>query len=221
MNDYLNSFFLGYLPYIALAVFFFGVWTHWHGSNATVQATSSQFFRKDRKLLWGSVLFHYAILLVLLGHIFGLLMPPAAYRWLMTDETKRSLAIVMGSLSGLGALIGLTMLVTRRFTDKRVRINSSFQDYFIAILLWVQILLGLMGTYHTAHAPLANYLSLDEWAQGVVRFDPDAWKYIASVNIVYKLHIINGFFIFILFPYSKLMHMVAAPIRYVLQKKNR
>lgn len=221
MNNYLNNFFLGYLPYIALTAFFVGVVYRWYLANPTIQATSSQFFRRDRNIQWGGVLFHYAILLVLLGHIFGLLTPPWAYRWLMTDETKRTLAIVMGSLSGLAALTGLTMLIIRRFADVRVRVNSSFQDYFIAILLWIQIVLGLLGTYHTAHAPLSDYLSLDEWAQGIVRFEPDAWKYIASAGWIYKLHIVNGFLIFILFPYTKLMHMVAAPVRYAFSKRNR
>lgn len=219
MNDYLNNLLLGFLPYIAFAVFVFGIWYHWRVSNKTVQATSSQFLRNDRKIGWGSVLFHYAILLVLLGHIFGLLTPAWMYWWIMTDETKRMLAIVMGSISGLMALAGITLLLVRRFTDIRIRANSSFQDYFIAVLILVQIVLGLLGTYLTARSPIEDYLSLDSWAQGLVWFEPDAWKYISTVDLIYKLHIINGFLIFILFPFTKLMHMVVAPIRYLLDKK--
>lgn len=219
MNNYLNNLFLGYLPYIAFAVFVVGVGYHWHISNKTIQANSSQFLQDDGKIKWGSVLFHYAILLVLLGHVFGLLTPPWMYQWFMTNETKRMLAISMGSVSGLVALGGITILVIRRLTDVRIRVNSTFQDYFIAILILVQIVLGLMGTYLTAHAPIENYLSLDYWAQGVVWFEPQAWKYISSIDIIYKLHIINGFLIFILFPFSKLMHMVVAPVRYLIHRK--
>lgn len=218
MNDYLNNLLLGYLPYIALAVFVFGTWYRWQVSNRTVQASSSQFFRRDRKMGWGSMLFHFAILMVLFGHVFGLLTPPWLYRLVMSDETKRLLAIVMGSASGIVALVGITMLFVRRCTDVRVRANSSFQDYFIAALILAQIALGLVGTYITARSPIEEYMSLDYWAQGLVWFEPDAWKYIASIDIVYKLHIINGFLIFILFPYTKLVHMVVAPVFYLLKR---
>lgn len=217
MTDYLNNLLLGYFPYIALAVFATGVLYHLWISDKTIQATSSQFLRGGKGMFWGSTLFHYAILLVLAGHIFGLLTPEWLYRLIMTDETKRLLAIIMGSLSGGVALIGITMLVIRRIGDARIRAVSSFQDYFIPILIIVQILLGLTCTYITANSPIENYLSVDYWAQGLVWFEPDAWKYIADINIFYVLHIVNGFLIFILFPFTKFMHMLMAPVRYLFK----
>lgn len=217
MTYYLNNLLLGYFPYIALAVFATGVLYHLWISDKTIQATSSQFLRGGKGMFWGSTLFHYAILLVLAGHIFGLLTPEWLYRLVMTDETKRLLAIIMGSLSGSVALIGITMLLIRRLGDARIRAVSSFQDYFIPILIIVQILLGLTCTYITANSPIENYLSVDYWAQGLVWFEPDAWKYIADINILYVLHIVNGFLIFILFPFTKFMHMLMAPVRYLFK----
>lgn len=214
MNDYLNNLLLGYFPYIALAVFTAGVLYHLWISNKTIQATSSQFLRGGKDMFWGSTLFHYAILLVLAGHIFGLLTPEWLYSLVMTTETKRLLAIIMGTISGGVALVGITLLVLRRIGDARIRAISSFQDYFVAILLLVQIVLGLLCTYITANAPVEHYLALDYWAQGLVWFEPDAWKYIADIHILYVLHIVNGFLIFILFPYTKLMHMLMVPVRY-------
>lgn len=221
MSAFLNNLFLGYFPYMATAVMIAGLIYRRAVSDRTIEAPSTQFLGEDGPLMKSSILFHYAILLVLAGHIFGLLTPPALYRWIMTDDTKRWLAVVLGSLSGLAALLGITLLFIRRLRNPRVRANSSFQDYFIPVWLIVQIVLGLLGTYHTAHAPLANYMALDEWAQGLVCFQPDAWKYIAPTNIVYKLHIVNGFLIFIFFPYTKLIHIIVAPIRYFFKSNDR
>ena len=107
--EYLNNFFLGYLPYVALTVLATGLIYRTIRRNNTIQASSSQFISNDKSLRWGSTLFHYAILLVLLGHILGLLTPEWLYNWFMTNETKRLLAILMGSISGAAALVGITL----------------------------------------------------------------------------------------------------------------
>lgn len=216
ISDYLNNFFLGYLPYIALGVFFSGFIYRVYRRNNTIQATSSQFVSNDRGILWGSVLFHFAIIMVFFGHIFGLLVPEWAYNWLMSNETKRMLAIILGSLSGTVALVGVTMLTIRRFTNKRVRATGKIQDYMIVSLLLLQIALGLWGTYITTQSPLEDYLAMDHWAQGVAIFEPEPWRYIADQSVIYKLHIINGFLIFIIFPFTKLMHMVMVPVNFTL-----
>lgn len=75
-----------------------------------------------------------------------------------------------------------------------------------------------MGTYHTAHARLENYMALDKWAQGLVCFQPDAWRYIIHTDLVYKRHIVHVFLIFILFPYTQLIHIIVAPVRYFFRE---
>lgn len=215
-SDYLNSFFLGYLPYIAMAVFVTGLIYRICRRNNTIQVTSSQFVSKDKSVFWGSTLFHYAIIMVFFGHLFGLLAPEWMYRWLMTNETKRMLAIIMGSISGGVALIGIIMLTYRRFTNKRVKATGKPQDYLIVSLLLFQIALGLWGTHITAQAPLQDYLDMEHWAQGTAIFKPNSWEHIVDADMVFKLHIVNGFLICIIFPFTKLMHMVMVPINYAI-----
>lgn len=215
-SDYLNNFFLGYLPYIALSVFLCGFFYRVYRRNNTIQVTSSQFVKKDKSLIWGSMLFHFAIIVVFFGHIFGLLMPEWMYSWFMSNQTKMLLAIIMGSISGIIALIGITILTARRFTDKRVIATSKPQDFIIAALILLQIALGLWGTYITSNSPLENYMAMDHWAQGIAIFKPDSWLYIADASIIYKLHIVNGFLIFLIFPFTKLMHMVVVPINFLI-----
>lgn len=214
--EYLNNFFLGYLPYVALTVLATGLIYRTIRRNNTIQASSSQFISNDKSLRWGSTLFHYAILLVLLGHILGLLTPEWLYNWFMTNETKRLLAILMGSISGAAALVGITLLVVRRFSNKRVWGTSKIQDYVIVVLLLVQISLGLWCTYITTQSSLEDYMAMEYWAQGIFIFEPDSWKYIADADLIYKLHIVNGFLIFIIFPFTKLMHMIMVPVQYAI-----
>jgi nitrate reductase gamma subunit len=214
--EYLNNFFLGYLPYVALTVLATGLIYRTIRRNNTIQASSSQFISNDKSLRWGSTLFHYAILLVLLGHILGLLTPEWLYNWFMTNEKKRLLAILIGSISGAAALVGITLLVVRRFSNKRVWATSKIQDYVIVVLLLVQISLGLWCTYITTQSSLEDYMAMEYWAQGIFIFEPDSWKYIADADLIYKLHIVNGFLIFIIFPFTKLMHMIMVPVLYAI-----
>jgi nitrate reductase gamma subunit len=215
-SDYLNNFFLGYLPYIALGVFIAGLLYRVYRRNNTIQATSSQFVSNDKSILWGSPLFHFAIIMVFFGHVFGLLTPEWMYNWLITNETKRMLAVGMGSLSGIVALIGITILAVRRFTNRRVQAAGKVQDYVIVALLLFQIALGLWGTYITSQSSIEDYMAMEHWAQGIFIFKPDSWKYIADTDMIYKLHIVNGLLIFIIFPFTKLMHMAMVPVNFVL-----
>lgn len=215
--DYLNSFLFGFMPYLALGVFLAGFIYRICRYNASVQATSTQFLSNDRYLRWGSNLFHFAILGVVAGHIFGLLAPEPLYIWLISNETKRMLAIIMGGLTGTVACIGIVLLCLRRFTNTRIRITSRPADFFIILLLLVQIILGLGGTYITAQSPLSSYMALDHWAQGIFIFQPDTWRWIAEASLVHKLHIIIGILILLIFPFTKLMHMMVAPVGYMLE----
>lgn len=218
MTYFWNNFFFGYLPYIALAVLIFGVLARFKWGNKTIHATSTEFLDRSSSLQWGSMLFHYGIILVFFGHFFGLLTPQWLYEIFMTVETKRILAISLGATSGFVALFGLILLLSRRLRNKNIYANSTFQDIYIVILLIIQITLGLLCTIETSRSPISTYLSLDYWAQGLVLFEPIAWKYIVGIPLIYKLHIINGFFIFLLFPYSKLIHFLVAPLNYFFRR---
>jgi len=106
--------------------------------------------------------------------------------------------------------------VVRRFSNKRVWATSKIQDYVIVVLLLVQISLGLWCTYITTQSSLEDYMAMEYWAQGIFIFEPDSWKYIADADLIYKLHIVNGFLIFIIFPFTKLMHMIMVPVLYAI-----
>ncbi|GET29398.1 respiratory nitrate reductase subunit gamma [Prolixibacter sp. SD074] len=213
MENYINNFLFTYLPHIAMAVFWFGLITRIVKTSRTIQAKSSQFLAGDG-LKWGSNLFHYGIVLVFIGHFTGLFTPEKLYHLVMTTATKRVLAVSLGAVFGTLTFIGIIILIIRRFRNERIRLNSNPQDYFIIFLLLVEVGLGLASMATTATSSVENYAALGEWAQKIITFQPDAGAVIAGHSLIYKLHIVVGLFIFIIFPYTKLMHIMVLPVAY-------
>lgn len=213
MDHFFNNLFFTYLPHIAMTLFWFGVVTRIVKTSRSIQAESSQFLKKSGQRVGGN-LFHYGIILVFIGHFTGLFTPPDLYHIVITTETKKVMAVAMGSVFGTAALIGILILIYRRVSVTRIRKNSSPQDLLLLLLLLAEMVLGIISIFTTAGDSVENYAALGEWAQKIVTFQPNAGEVIADHSITYKLHIIIGLFIFMIFPYTKLMHMWVAPLAY-------
>jgi len=212
MENYINNLLFTYLPHIAFAVFWFGLITRIVYANKSIQARSTQLLA-DKRIRPGSNLFHVGILAVFLGH-FTLFIPEKLYHLVMTTETKRLIALSMGTTFGLVAIAGMILLVYRRFLAETVKRTSSFHDYFILILLLAEASLGMISVGTTAAGTVEQYSALGVWAQKVITFQPDAGAVIASHSIIYKIHILIGLIIIMIFPYTKLMHMLVMPLVY-------
>lgn len=120
----------------------------------------------------------------------------------------------MGSVFGTAAVVGITILLVRRLKDQRIKINSTPADILLIVLLLFEMGLGLASIFISAGSSVENYAALGVWAQKVITFQPDAGAVIISHSIIYKLHIVTGLFIFMIFPYTKLMHMFVLPVAY-------
>ena len=229
MSGFLNSLLFGIYPYIALAVLILGSIIRYDREPYTWRSGSSQLLRR-RQLMWGSVLFHLGVLFIFAGHLVGLLTPIVIFDTLgISHSAKQTLAVVAGGIAGTMAIIGATLLVHRRLFDPRVRASSSTTDTLIIILLWMQLFLGL-STIPTSLAHLDGHemVKFMNWAQGIFTFNPEAASYIADAALVFKLHLFLGLTIFLLFPFTRLVHMLSAPVRYlwrpgyqVVRQRNR
>ncbi|MCW0482295.1 respiratory nitrate reductase subunit gamma [Gaoshiqia sediminis] len=215
MENYINNLLFTYFPHIAFAVFWFGLITRFIVANKSIQAKSTQILAKDgvRK---GNNLFHYGIIIVFFGH-FTLFLPEEVYHIVMSTETKRMIALIFGTSFGIVTFIGMLMLFRRRLSNERVRFASSFHDYFILILLIVEAGLGLASVVTTANGTVSEYAALGEWAQKIITFQPNAGDVIEGHSILYKIHFTIGLVIFMIFPYTKLMHILVLPIAYFLR----
>ena len=216
MAEYLNSFFFGIYPYIALSVLVIGSIIRYDREPYTWRAGSSQFLRR-KQLVMGSVLFHVGILIIFFGHLVGLLTPLWIFDALgVSHGFKQTAAVVVGGIAGFLALIGASMLLHRRLSDSRIRKTSSFWDIAIMMLLYAQLLLGL-GTIFISlqHLDGHEMTKFMHWAFGIFTFKPDVAHYIADVHPIFKAHIFLGLTIFLVFPFTRLVHMFSAPVRYM------
>ncbi|WP_025129128.1 respiratory nitrate reductase subunit gamma [Pseudomonas sp. PH1b] len=211
-----NLLVFGVYPYVALAICLLGSWARFDLSQYTWKAGSSQML-SGRGMRVASNCFHIGVLFVLAGHFVGLLTPASVYHSVISTEHKQLLAMVSGGFFGLVCLFGLVMLIHRRLTDARVRATSSTSDILILMVLLAQLILGLLTIVaSTSHMDGSVMVRLADWAQNTVLLRPvAAAAAIAPVSLVYKLHVFLGLTLFVLFPFTRLVHIVSAPIWYL------
>jgi len=215
MANYINQFFFGIYPYIAITVFFLGSLLRYDRDQYTWKASSSQLLsKKDMRL--GSNLFHIGIIMLFFGHLAGLLTPQWAYHFLMTAGQKQVMAMTAGGIFGLICLAGMILLIRRRMTDPRIRATSQAADLPILLILFVQLVLGLLTIPFSAqHLDGSSMVALASWAQHLVTFQGDAASFVAGEAWVFKLHLVLGLTIFLLFPFTRLVHVWSVPIQYL------
>ena len=216
-----NFLLFGAYPYIALAILIVGSWARYDNAQYTWKAGSTQML-SDTGMRIASNLFHVGVIFIIFGHFIGLLMPESLYHHVISTPNKQLLAMVSGGFFGILAFIGLTMLIKRRFTNDRVAANGSRGDQLVLLLLYAQLILGLISIVVSAgHMDGSVMVLLATWAQSIVTFQPAAAaEAIASVNIIYKAHIVLGMTLFVVFPFTRLVHIVsgfAAPVKYLLR----
>ena len=214
--NYLDTLLFGVYPYLAGTVFLVGSLIRFDRDQFTWKAHSSQML-SNKNMRLASNLFHVGIILLFFGHFFGMLTPPEILHALgISAGAKQVLAVVAGSIFGLMCFVGLTMLVKRRLTDPRIRATSSKMDIFILLLLYVQLILGLLTVpVSLMHLDGHNMLLLMQWARNVVTFDPmEAVAAIGPIGFLFKLHMVLGMTIFLVFPFSRLVHIWSAPVTY-------
>lgn len=212
----MHQFLFGIYPYIALTVLIFGSIARYETEPFTWKSSSSQLLRR-RQLIIGSVLFHVGVLVIFFGHLGGLLTPIWIFDALgISHGAKQLLAVIAGGVAGVMALAGGGMLFHRRWTDPRIRRTSSFADIGILALLLAQLVLGVgtifVSLQHLDGHEMTKFMS---WAQGIFTFDGQAASYIEDVALVFKLHLFLGLTIFLLFPFTRLVHMLSVPLRYL------
>jgi nitrate reductase gamma subunit len=219
MDSWVNNFFFGIYPYIALGVLALGSIIRFDREQYTWRAGSSQMLRR-RQLTIGSNLFHIGVLIIFFGHLAGLLTPIALFDWLgVSHSSKQLMAIILGGGAGIICFIGITMLLHRRLFDPRIRATSTFGDTSILILLYAQLILGLstipLSMGHLSGDEMIKFMS---WAQGIFTFKAGAAAFISDVHIIFKAHLVLGLTIFLVFPFTRLVHMLSAPVGYLGRK---
>lgn len=212
----MHNFVFGIFPYLAITIMIVGSIARYDRDPFTWKSKSSQLLRKKSFVL-GSVLFHVGVLVIFFGHLVGLLAPKELfYAFGISSGAKQVLAVVAGGIAGVMALVGGLILLNRRLTDPRIRANSSFGDNLVIVLLVVQLVLGLGSVIPTlSHLDGSEMLKFMAWAQGIVYLRAGAAEHIVDVHWIYKTHVFLGLVIFAIFPFTRLVHIVSAPVRFL------
>lgn len=215
MRDLIYHILFAWYPYVCLTAFLVGSLIRFEREQFSWKAGSSQLLRQ-KQLYWGSNLFHGGILFLLFGHTVGLLTPTWLYTLFVTVEQKQMLAIAAGGIAGIVCFIGLTMLLHRRLMEPRIRQTSTRMDIALLVILWCQLVLGLVTIpLSLGHMDGSVMLILSHWAQHVVTLRPVDIAAMQTLAWPYLLHLVLGMTLFLLFPFSRLVHIWSAPVWYL------
>jgi nitrate reductase gamma subunit len=206
--SYVDTFFFGIYPYLAGAVFLIGSLIRFDREQYTWKSDSSQLLKRGQLRL-GSNLFHIGILGIFFGHFVGLLTPLDVWHALgVSAPAKQLLAIVAGGIFGVVMLVGLVVLMHRRYAEPRIRATTRLMDWAVLWLLLVQLALGLYSiSVSLGHLDGGEMVRLMTWAQHIVTFRGDAAALVVAAPLVFKLHLVLGMTIFLVFPFSRLVHV--------------
>jgi nitrate reductase gamma subunit len=214
----LHEFIFGAYPYLAGTIFLAGSWLRFDREQYTWKSDSTQLLSK-KGMRAASNLFHIGIIAIFFGHLFGMLTPHSVFQSMgISDLQHQYIAIIAGVIFGTMTLIGGFMLFMRRLNNPRIRAAGRKRDAFTIGWLVVTVLLGLstipFSLGHASHGDPGTMLVLVEWVQSVGTLQPNP-ALIANVDFIYKLHIFFGMTVFLIFPFTRLVHVWSVPLGYL------
>lgn len=207
-----NRIFFEIFPYLAVTVLVVVGIYRYFSDRFSFSSLSSQFL-ESRQLFWGSVPWHYGIIIILLGHLIGFLIPRQVMAF--NGVPLRLYILEVSALAfGILTLFGLVGLVVRRTTNTRVQKVTSRMDVVLLVMLLLQVVTGLYialfdrwgsGWYVTTAVP---------WLWSLVKLSPET-QLMASLPLMVKLHAINAFALLAVFPFTRLVHITTVPFTYI------
>jgi len=209
--DTLNSFFFIALPYIAFVVFLIGTISRYRLEKFKVSSLSSQFL-EGKKLFWGSIPFHWGLIILFFGHLIAFLIPESIISW--NSEPLRLLFLEISSfIAAICVFIGLVLLFIRRLTDDRIKMVTTKMDIFIILLLLFQIFSGMYTAVFIRWGSTWFASVMSPYLKSLFTFTPDIAS-VSAMPIMFKLHVIGAFLIILMVPFTRLVHFLVYPLNY-------
>jgi len=199
-------------PYLAFFLAVLGGVYRYLSDRFSYSSFSSQFL-ESRWLFWGSVPWHYGIVAILLAHLLAALFP-GAWAALVAAPLRLYVLEVAGLALALLTLFGLVLLILRRLLSPRLYAVTSAMDWVLLAALLVQVASGIrVALLHRWGAAWYPY-TIGPWLASLATFQPQI-EHITPLPWAVKLHILGGFLIITLFPFTRLVHLVSLPIAYL------
>lgn len=208
----LDDLLFGVFPYVAVAVAIVGTGWRFLSNRYSISSLSSQFLESSR-LFWGSVPWHYGILIIIGGHVIGFLIPRSVLAW--NGVPWRLYVLEISALAfGLLTLVGLVLLIFRRATSARIRVVTSGMDVVLLLVLLVQVIAGIYTAivYRWGSSWYAAFAVPYLWS--VIKLQPDI-SLVSNLPLMVQVHIIGAFVFVALIPFTRLIHFLTVPIQYL------
>ena len=208
----LNYFFFVAYPYLVFAVFIIGTIYRYRQTGFSVTSLSAQFL-EGKQGFWGTVPFHWGLLMVFLGHLVAFAFPKAVLAW-NADPARLIIHEGLGFTFAVAIFLGLCLLIWRRLTNPRLKAVTTPMDLFVELFLLLQVVLGcwIALGYRWGSSWFAADLSPYLWSLFKLNPQPDA---IMAMPLVIRVHVVCAFSIFLIFPFTRLVHALVAPLHYI------
>lgn len=214
----LDTFLFTGFPYIAIVVFLVGTIWRYRATSFKFSALSSGFLEK-RQLFWGSLPFHWGLMMLFFGHLIAFLIPGSVLAW-NSDPVRLLVLEVAAFAFGLSVLWGLINLLIRRFSSSRIRSVTQPMDIIIEVVLLAQTVLGLWTAYAFRWGSSWFAASLTPYLKSIFFLQPDASAIIAMPWTI-KYHVVGAFLIIALIPFTRLVHVLVVPLHYLIRPYQR
>jgi len=202
----------GVFPYVAVALAV-AVGIYRYSVDRYSWSSQSSQFLESRTLYWGSVPWHYAILLVLLAHLLGLLFP-SGWGAFLGRPVRLYFLEVTGMALGVTTVIAMVLLLVRRAMDARVAVVTSKVDWLLLVLLLAQVVTGVIIAFSLRWGGVWYLHTAVPWLRSLVLLQPEV-QHLAVLPTVVKLHAFNAFLLIAVFPFSRLVHVISVPLGYL------
>lgn len=199
-------------PYVAVTLAIVVTSFRYFTDRFSYSTQSSQFL-ESRALFWGSVPWHYGILVILMAHVVAFLFQ-GAWASLVANQTTLYVLELIGLALATAALLGLTLLVIRRVRTARIFVVTSTMDWVLLAALLAQVALGLWSALFFRWGGDWFLFTAAPWLESLITFDPDT-SFVTSLPWVVKLHMLGGFAIIAIFPFTRLVHVITVPVTYL------
>lgn len=206
------------VPYAAIAVFIVGhLWRYRYDKFGWTTRSSQTY--ENRLLRWGSPMFHLGILMVLAGHVVGLLVPR---EWLyaigISEEIYHFGATTLGTLAAVLTLAGLAILIYRRRTVGPVFLATTVMDKVMYVFLAATLGFGTLATvvYQVFGGGFHYRETISPWIRSILFFQPQP-ELMTEVPLIFQLHVLTAFALIALWPFTRLVHVFSAPVGYLFR----
>ena len=207
------------VPYVTLAIVIVGTWWRYRYDKFGWTTRSSQLY-ESRLLRIASPMFHFGILVVVAGHVIGLVIPDSWTRAIgMSDHAYHVQAVTLGTIAGITTLAGISMLIYRRRTHGPVFMATTKNDKVMYVVLVAAIVAGLYGTAlgSGVFGEAYNYReTVSVWFRSIWVLQPRG-DLMTEAPLYFQVHVLIGLALFALWPFTRLVHAFSAPVAYLFR----